>query len=92
MISSKMHYQPKTILELGTQEELMDCALSEAQQWCNFVLFQMTYLPQGFAVTKQQLRKESSSCQSSFRFVITYSPVSIINWKKIKRWFCKKIS
>ncbi len=70
VISAKKYYQPKTTMASLAQEELADCVVTEAQKWCNFVLFQMTYLPPGFTIGKQQLRKESQSSQSSFRFLL----------------------
>lgn len=70
VISPKKYYQPKTIDASSAQEELVECTVTEAQAWCNFVLFQMTYLPSGLTITKQQLRKESQSNQSSFRFLL----------------------
>ncbi len=70
MISAKKQYQPKTTTASSAQEELADCVVTEAQAWCNFVLFQMIYLPVGFTIIKHQLRKESQSSQSSFRFLL----------------------
>ncbi len=70
MISVKKHYQPKATPLSSVQEELVDCEVTEAQAWCNFVLFQITYLPLGFIISKQQLRKESQNSQSSFRFLL----------------------
>ncbi len=50
-----------------TNSELMDISWAEAQEWCNFVLFKPTWLPDGLIETSNKIRPESPEEESSHR-------------------------
>lgn len=58
-----MMYQPK----IGQDSSFKALNWPEAQEWCNFVLFQPTLLPDGMKIVDQQLRPESHAEPSTYR-------------------------
>lgn len=75
-------YQPQIITALSVEESLIECSPEEAQVWCNFVLFAISNIPKGFAITKQQLRKESQNAPSSFRYLLQNNQNNCISVKQ----------
>lgn len=61
-------FQPKT----GSSDEAKTIQddYKEAQQWCNFVLLEPTWLPADLTQLEQSLRQESEHHSSSYRIVI----------------------
>ncbi len=60
-------FAPK--IELDSSLKVIKC--HEAQPWCNFVLFETTWLPEGMKIAEGQLRPESAAERSTYRCLIT---------------------